>query len=73
MNLAAIQQALRDDGLDAWLFFDHHVRDPLAYRVLGFEAPRIPTRRWYYAIPANGEPRRLVHQVEPGMLDALPG
>jgi Xaa-Pro dipeptidase len=73
MNLAAIQQALRDEKLDGWLFFDHHLRDPLAYRVLGFDAPRIPTRRWYYLIPANGEPRKLVHQIEPGMLDALPG
>jgi Xaa-Pro dipeptidase len=73
MNVAAIQQALRDENLDGWLFFDHHLRDPLAYRVLGFDAPRIPTRRWYYLIPANGEPRKLVHQIEAGMLDALPG
>lgn len=73
MNLTAIQQALRDEKLDGWLFFDHHLRDPLAYRVLGFDAPRIPTRRWYYLIPASGEPRKLVHQIEPGMLDALPG
>lgn len=73
MNLAAIQQALRDEKLDGWLFFDHHIRDPLAYRVLDFQAPRIPTRRWYYLIPAHGEPRKLVHQIEPGMLDDLPG
>jgi Xaa-Pro aminopeptidase len=73
MNIAAIQQALRDEKLDGWLFFDHHCRDPLAYRILGFDAPRTPTRRWYYLIPANGEPRKLVHQIEAGMLDALPG
>jgi Xaa-Pro dipeptidase len=73
MNVAAIQQALREEKLDGWLFFDHHIRDPLAYRVLGFEAPRVPTRRWYYLIPASGEPRKLVHQIEPNMLDALPG
>ena len=29
--------------MDGWLFFDHHGRDPLAYRVLGFR-PR-PTVR----------------------------
>lgn len=73
MNIAAIQQALRDEKIDGWLFFDHHCRDPLAYRILGFDAPRTPTRRWYYLIPANGEPRKLVHQIEAGMLDALPG
>jgi Xaa-Pro aminopeptidase len=73
MNLAAIQQALRDEKLDGWLFFDHHLRDPLAYRILGFQAPRTPTRRWYYLIPAQGEPRKLAHRVETGMIDALPG
>jgi Xaa-Pro dipeptidase len=73
IDIDAIQQALRDEKLDGWLFFDHHGRDPLAYRVLQFDAPRIPTRRWYYLIPAQGEPRKLEHQIEPGMLDALPG
>jgi Xaa-Pro dipeptidase len=64
---------LKKQNLDGWLFFDHHLRDPLAYRVLGFEAPRTPTRRWYYFIPAAGAPRGLVHRIESGMLDALPG
>ena len=64
MNVAAIQQALREEKLDGWLFFDHHLRDPLAYRVLGFDAPRVPTRRWYYLIPATGMPRALVHAIE---------
>jgi Xaa-Pro dipeptidase len=73
MNLLEIQQALREEGLDGWLFFDHHQRDTLAYRVLGFTPGHTPTRRWYYLIPAEGEPVRVVHQIEPGMLDALPG
>ena len=62
MNLASIQQELRSQGLDGWLFFDHHVRDPLAYRVLGL-TPRMPTRRWYYLIPAVCEPRGLEHRI----------
>lgn len=69
----AIRQKLVEDGLDGWLFFDHHQRDPLAYRVLGFTPPRVPSRRWYYLIPAEGEPRGLVHRIEAGMIDALPG
>src|SRR5436190_352249 len=73
MDLAAIQEELKKQKLDGWLFFDHHVRDPLAYRVLGFEAPRVPTRRWYYFIPATGSPRGLVHRIEAGMLDGVPG
>jgi len=73
MQLAEIQSALRELSLDGWLFYDHHERDPLAYRVLGFRPARHVTRRWYYFIPAEGEPRGLVHRIEAGMLDALPG
>ncbi len=73
MNLAAIQEELRKQKLDGWLFFDHHQRDPLAYRVLGFAPASHVTRRWYYWIPSSGEPRGLVHRIESGMLDALPG
>ena len=73
MNIAEIQGQLKDQKLDGWLFFDHHQRDPLAYRVLGFSPVRHVTRRWYYFIPAQGEPMGLVHRIESGMLDALPG
>ncbi|HKE28014.1 MAG TPA: M24 family metallopeptidase [Bryobacteraceae bacterium] len=73
MDLANIQQQLREQKLDGWLFFDHHVRDPLAYRVLGFTPVRTPTRRWYYLIPAQGEPRGMEHRIEQNMIGALPG
>ena len=73
MELASIQQEIRAQHLDGWLFFDHHLRDPLGYRVLGFQPPRTPTRRWYYMIPAQGAPLGLVHRVEPLMLGSLPG
>src|SRR5579859_3139208 len=73
MNLEGIQEALRREKLDGWLFFDHHERDPLAYRVLGLSTPRHVTRRWYYLIPASGEPRALVHRIESGVIKELPG
>ncbi|MGH7248070.1 MAG: M24 family metallopeptidase, partial [Pseudomonadota bacterium] len=73
MDLNEIQRALREEGLDGWLFFDHHQRDPLAYRILKLKPPPIVSRRWYYLIPANGEPKGLVHQIEAGSLDGLPG
>ncbi|HLN04476.1 MAG TPA: M24 family metallopeptidase [Bryobacteraceae bacterium] len=73
MNVAEIQEALREEKLDGWLFFDHHLRDPLAYRVLGFHPAGHVTRRWYYFIPSDGAPKGLVHRVESKMLDALPG
>jgi Xaa-Pro aminopeptidase len=73
MNLESIQCEIQKAGLDGWLFFDHHGRDPLAYRVLGLETAGHVSRRWYYFIPAQGEPRGLAHQVEPHVLDSLPG
>jgi Xaa-Pro aminopeptidase len=73
MNLEQIQSALRDSALDGWLFYDHHHRDPLAARILGIDPQAHVTRRWYYFIPASGEPRKLVHRIEQGRLDALPG
>ncbi len=73
MNLAAIQNALRERGFDAWLFYDHHHRDPIAYKILGLPENLHCTRRWYYLIPAEGEPLKLNHRVEPHHLDRLPG
>src|ERR1700733_13078309 len=73
MDLAAIQQALRERKIDAWLFYDHHHRDPISYRVLALPAGLMVTRRWYYLIPAKGEPTKLVHKIEAGHLDSLPG
>jgi Xaa-Pro dipeptidase len=73
MDLAAIQSALRERNIDAWLFYDHHHRDPIAYRVLGLPASLMVTRRWFYLVPAEGEPLKLVHKIEAGHLDSLPG
>jgi Xaa-Pro aminopeptidase len=73
MLIEQMQQALRENGLDGWLFFDHHRRDPLAYRVLNIPDTVGATRRWYYLVPASGEPRKLVHRIESEALDSLPG
>jgi len=73
MDLAAIQSALQDAQLDGWLFYDHHHRDPLAYRILGLDENAHVTRRWFYFIPATGDPKKLVHRIESGRLDAVPG
>ncbi len=73
MAINQIQEALRRNGLDGWLFFDHHRRDPLAYRVLHLPAELNPSRRWYYFIPAYGDPVKLVHRIEGAALDPLPG
>jgi Xaa-Pro dipeptidase len=73
MDLSAIQAALREAGIDAWLFYDHHHRDPISAAILGLPDTGLVSRRWYYLIPAEGEPRKLVHRIEAGKLDSLPG
>jgi len=73
MDLAIIQSALADAHLDGWLFYDHHYRDPLAYSILGLPGDLHVTRRWFYFVPAIGEPKKLVHRIESGRLDTLPG
>jgi Xaa-Pro aminopeptidase len=73
MKIESIQSAIREAGFDGWLFYDHHHRDPIAGRILGLDEKAHITRRWYYYVPATGEPRKLVHRIEQGRLDTLPG
>lgn len=71
-DIEAIQEALRKQNIDGWLFYDILHRDPIAYRVLALNHA-IAKRRWFYLIPAKGKPRKLVHRIEAGALDSLPG
>jgi Xaa-Pro dipeptidase len=74
LPVAAVQQALKDDGLDGWLLYDFHGSNPIATRLTDLaSSPKLSTRRWYYLIPADGSPRGLVHAIERHNLDALPG
>jgi Xaa-Pro aminopeptidase len=74
LDLAAIQRALAADGLDGWLLYDFHGSNPIATHLAGLaNGGHMTTRRWYYLIPATGEPRGLVHAIERANLDHLPG
>src|SRR5437763_218051 len=73
MNIDAMQTAIREAGFDGWLFYEHHHRNPIAGRILGIDEKAHVTRRWYYFVPASGEPRKLLHRIEQGRLDKLPG
>lgn len=72
-RVRAIQAALREARLDGWLFYDFRGSDPLAYRILKLDVRGITTRRWFYFIPATGEPVKIVHSIERAKLDQLPG
>jgi Xaa-Pro aminopeptidase len=72
-DLASVQAALQSLGMDGWLLYDFRGLNVLARRVVGMPGDAMLSRRWFYFIPARGEPRKLVHRIEPHALDHLPG
>lgn len=72
-KLQQIQAELQREKLDGWLFYDFRRSDEIAYRLLGLEEKGARTRRWYCLVPARGEPKKLVHAIEPRALDGVPG
>jgi Xaa-Pro aminopeptidase len=74
LDVAAVQDRLRAAGLDGWLLYDFHGSNPISARLAGLTGGQhMTTRRWYYLIPAAGQPQALVHAIERHNLDALPG
>jgi Xaa-Pro dipeptidase len=72
LDISAMQQDLRAAKLDGWLFYDFRGRDPIAARIL--ELPTgMRTRRWFYFVPAKGQPKKLVHKIEMAALENVPG
>jgi Xaa-Pro aminopeptidase len=76
-DIKTIQEAIRGEGLDGWLFCNFRHRDRLADAILGIPPGAVNSRTWFYAIPASGEPLSILHDIEPDALGtgagALPG
>lgn len=72
-DLKAIQDALNEFGFDGWLLYDFRGSNVLAQRILDLGPEQIGSRRFFYFVPQSGTPRKLVHRIESGMLDHLPG
>ena len=66
LDIAAIQAALKADGIDGWLLYDFRGLNAIAadFTAVTRQGGHLATRRWYYLIPATGEPRGLVHAIE---------
>ena len=73
LDIGAVQTVLGTDAVEGWLLYDFHGSNPIARKIVGLDSSTKTTRRWYYFIPASGEPRKLVHAIEPGVLDGVPG
>jgi Xaa-Pro dipeptidase len=75
LDIPSVRAALEAEGVDGWLLYDFRGLNPIALDVTGVnrQEGHLTTRRWYYLIPTHGEPRKLVHAIESGSLDHLPG
>jgi Xaa-Pro aminopeptidase len=72
-DLPSVQAAVRQLGFDGWLLYDFRGLNVLARRVLDIANDVMLSRRWFYFIPAEGEPKKLCHRIEPHALDGVPG
>ena len=72
-DLPAIQSAIKEFGFDGWLLYDFRGLNVLAERVLGIDPNDVGSRRYFYFVPAEGDPIKLVHRIETEALDHLPG
>jgi Xaa-Pro aminopeptidase len=72
-HIEALQRALQQDKLDGWLFYSFRGSDPIAENILRLDHAKFTTRRWFYFVPAKGTPQKIVHAIETGTLDSLPG
>jgi Xaa-Pro dipeptidase len=72
-TIALIQQALAEERVEAWLLYNFRGNNPFATRILDLPSHIMQTRRYFYLIPAKGEPRKLVHGIEQWNLDDVPG
>ena len=72
LDVADAQAALREEGLDGWLLYDFRGQNEIAAGLAGLDAGRKATRRWFWLVPAEGEPTALVSSVEQHVLE-VPG
>src|SRR5262250_1276383 len=72
-HIESIQRALQQDKIDGWLFYSFRGSDPIAENILRLDHAKFTTRRWFYFVPAKGTPQKIVHAIETGTLDSLPG
>jgi Xaa-Pro aminopeptidase len=72
-KVAAVQDSLSERKWDGWLFYDFRKNNDLACQFLDISSDKMLTRRFFYWIPRQGNPIKIVHAVEAHVLDHLPG
>lgn len=72
-KVAQIQQKLQEYKFDGWLIYNFRGTNQFASKILEMTSGKLSSRRYFYFIPAKGEPQKLVHSIEQFDLDHLPG
>jgi len=73
VDIGKAKRAIGEEKLSGWLFFNLHHRDSLSDRILEIPGESHNSRPWLYLIRRESEPVIVVHGVEAGVLDHLPG
>jgi Xaa-Pro aminopeptidase len=72
-NLQTVQKFLVERQLNGWLICDIMGNDSIARAILGIDQDTGNFMRWFYFIPSQGAPVKLVHGIDSKILDHLPG
>jgi Xaa-Pro dipeptidase len=69
----SLQEAIREEHLDGWLFCNFSHRDALTDTILSLDPQSVSSRRWFLFVPSRGDPVKIVHSIEKRILDSIPG
>ncbi|HMW33222.1 MAG TPA: M24 family metallopeptidase [bacterium] len=72
-RIERIQKDIARNGYDGWLLYSFRKNNPVASSILSIPEHLTQKRRFFYYIPAQGTPKKLVHGIERYVLDTLPG
>lgn len=73
IDVNKFQTILKAMNFDGWLFYDFRGSNDLALNILKVPKESHLTRRFYYFIPADGTPVKIVNGIEAHNLNHLPG
>jgi Xaa-Pro dipeptidase len=73
VRIKEVQNLLVGEQIGGWLLYDFHGVNTLAREFLAIDFGQLTTRRFFYWIPAQGDPVKIVHAIEPHVLSHLPG
>ncbi len=72
-DLKKMQEIIKKMNLDGWLLYDFRGSNDLALNILDIPVETHLTRRFYYFIPKEGTPTKIVNAIEAFHLNHIPG